>query len=338
MMTRSATRVASSLVLCVLALGHRALSGEEAPRSLRFATYNINWGNKYGDQVLEAIAEAKADVLFLQETTLQSEAFLQPRLSGWYPHFYVAGHEGQYAAERYAFASRIPLQDVRFTPPKNGLFGWFSAQCDLAGMQITLINVHLTPLTVLPDSEAGSGGIMSALNATEAKHVAEIEAICAKLDAKQPTIVAGDFNSLSTFAAPSRLRALGFIDSFASVHDDAEAHPTWFWPTRPLPLRARIDYIFHTAHVRTTTSEVVIRNGSDHFLLVSEVRTIEPLVSQTSMPGSDSHNALQHSDANRVETPSSVDPRFFRGNVLVVVAALLGIGAIVAVVIRIVTR
>ena len=338
MMTPSATRVASSFVLCVLALGHRALSGEEAPRSLRFATYNINWGNSYGDQVLDAIAEAKADVLFLQETTLQSEAFLQPRLSGWYPYFYVAGHEGQYAAERFAFASSIPLRDVVFTPPASGLFGWFSARCEIEGIQVALVNVHLTPLTIQADSVAGVGALMSALDAAEAKHAAEIEAICATLDAKQPTIVAGDFNSLSTFAAPSRLRVLGFIDSFASVHDDAEAHPTWFWPTRPLPLRGRIDYIFHTAHFRTTSSEVVTRDGSDHFLLVSEVSMIEPVVSETPMPEPDSHNALKHSGANRVETPSSVEPRFVRRNVLVVVAALLGIGAIVAAVIRVLAR
>ena len=274
MTTRSATRVALSFVLCVLALGQRALSGDEAPRSLRFATYNINWGNRYGDQVLKVIAESKADVLFLQESTLQSEQFLRPRLKAAYPYFYVAGHDGRYLAERFAFASKLPLRDVRYTPPDNGLFGFFSANCEASGARVMLINVHLTPFTIPPDS--GLAGIMSALSATESKHTAEIEAICKQLDTKQPTIVAGDFNSLSTLAAPSYLRKIGLIDSFAAVHDDADSHPTWFWPTRPLPLRARIDYIFHTIHFRTTRSEVVKHPGSDHYLLVSEVKFVEP--------------------------------------------------------------
>ena len=80
---------------------------------IRIATYNINFGNTFGDEVLSAIADARADILFLQETTLQSEAFLQPRLASWYPHFHVAGHQGRFAAERFVFASKIPCRTSR---------------------------------------------------------------------------------------------------------------------------------------------------------------------------------------------------------------------------------
>jgi endonuclease/exonuclease/phosphatase (EEP) superfamily protein YafD len=226
--------------------------------------------------VLSAIGEARADILFLQETTRQSEAFLQPQLAGWYPHFYAAGHQGDYAAERLAFASKYPLRDVAFTPPEHGLFGSLSANCDIAGHKITLVNVHLTPVTLPRTSQAEAMGVLAALGETEAVHAAEIKSICARLDLSQPTILAGDFNSLSTFAAPSHLRELGLVDSFASVHEDAEAHPTWFWPTRPVPLRARIDYVFHSSHFRTMSSQVIPRDGSDHYLLVSELKLTPP--------------------------------------------------------------
>lgn len=239
---------------------------------IRIATYNINFGNTYGDEVLSAIAEAHADILFLQETTLQSEAFLQPQLAKWYPHFHVAGYQGLYAAERFSIASKYPLQGVSFAPPEHGLFGTLSACCDVAGYKVRLVNVHLTPVTLSRNSEVETAGVLAALWETEAVHAAEIKAICAKLDLAQPTILAGDFNSLSTFAAPGHLRTRQMVDSFASVHEDAEAHPTWFWPTRPVPLQARIDYIFHSAHFRTINSQVIPRAGSDHFLLVSELR------------------------------------------------------------------
>jgi endonuclease/exonuclease/phosphatase (EEP) superfamily protein YafD len=247
---------------------------------IRIATYNINFGNTFGDDVLSAIAEARADILFLQETTLQSEAFLQPQLASWYPHFHAAGHQGRYAAERFVFASKYPLQDITFTPPEHGLFGSHTARCVIAGNEITLVNVHLTPVTLSRTDEAETTSLLSALWGTETAHAAEIKAICARLDLAQPTILAGDFNSLSTFAAPGHLRELGLVDSFASVHDDAEAHPTWFWPTRPVPLRARIDYVFHSSHFRTMSSQVIPRDGSDHYLLVSELQ-LAPLPPRT---------------------------------------------------------
>lgn len=88
--------------------------------------------------------------------------------------------------------------------------------------------------------------------------------------------VLGDFNSISSFKAPQRLTGLGLIDAFASTHDDADSHPTWTWPTRPLPLALRIDYIFHTPHFTTTKAEIIRRDGSDHSLLVAELHYGEP--------------------------------------------------------------
>jgi hypothetical protein len=66
--------------------------------------------------------------------------------------------------------------------------------------------------------------------------------------------VLGDFNSITTYSAPERLVELGMIDAFASIYDDADADPTWSWPTRPIPVSIRIHYIFHTPHFTTTKS------------------------------------------------------------------------------------
>ena len=95
------------------------------------------------------------------------------------------------------------------------------------------------------------------------------------IDLDQPTIVVGDFNSLSNFCAPRRLVQLGFQDAFASMHKSADEHATWHWPTSPVPLAFRIDYIFHSSHLMTTKSEIVRRDGSDHYLVFADLNTVQ---------------------------------------------------------------
>ncbi len=129
--------------------------------------------------------------------------------------------------------------------------------------------MHLTPFH--GNLKEGVLGATSALASTEKTHAIEIEAILKRVDPKHPTIVLGDFNSLSSFVAPKRLTELGFKDAFAELNEKPELHPTWTWPTKPIPISLRIDYIFHTDHFVSKKSEVVRREGSDHFLLFAEL-------------------------------------------------------------------
>lgn len=237
------------------------------------ATYNLNYGNRRGDQVLDAIATAAPDLICFQETTVQSEQFLREHLAKTHPFFYSVGHKGQYYAERFAFASKTKLTDLEFTAPSAGLFGFYSATIEIAGRSIRIVNVHLTPFQF----KAGGGiaDAMTALSAAEENHAIEIAAVDEAIDTKLPTIVLGDFNSISTCVAPKRLTDRGMIDAFASLHNDANAHPTWSWPTRPIPIAFRIDYIFHTAHFTASKSEVLRRDGSDHALVFAVLKFSE---------------------------------------------------------------
>lgn len=252
----------------VLTLFAFLVSNAEA-EPLRIATYNVNWGNRRGDQVLDAISTAKPDLVCFQETTPQSEQFLRDKLSTTFPHFASIGHQGRYAAERFAFASKLPLADVKFTPPDAGLFGFCTATIVVGEVSVHIINVHLSPV-VLKRGE-GIAAAMTALSDAENKHEAEIAAIANVLDPTRPTIVLGDFNSISTFIAPRTLTKMGLVDSFAIANVDGDAQPTWAWPTRPLPISLRIDYIFHTNHFSTNESSIIRRDGSDHALVVSEL-------------------------------------------------------------------
>jgi endonuclease/exonuclease/phosphatase (EEP) superfamily protein YafD len=254
-------------------------------QSLCVATYNLNYGNRRGDQVLDAISKASPDLICFQESTTQSEQFLRDRLAKTYPFFHSVGHEGKYYAERFAFACKTKLSDVEFVPPTQGLFGFYLATLEVGrdarvpnseigrdarvpSQKIQIVNVHLTPFH--GNLKDGILGATSALASTEKTHAVEIDAILKRVDPKRPTIILGDFNSMSSFVAPKRLKEQGFKDAFAELNTKPESHPTWTWPTKPIPISLRIDYVFHTDHLIAKKSEVVRREGSDHFLLFAE--------------------------------------------------------------------
>jgi len=234
-------------------------------QTLCVATYNLNYSNQRGDQVLDAISKANPDLICFQETTEQSELFLKEKLAQSHSHFYSVGHEGRYLAERFAFACKSELTDTEFVPPGAGLFGFYTATLNFNGERIQIVNIHLAPFQVKRGGTFMDA--MAALYKTEKIHADEIDVITKSMDTKRPVIIAGDFNSISTFVAPQRLVELGMIDAFASVTKDPDTHATWHWPTRPIPLALRIDYIFHSNHFTTQKSEVLRRDGSDHSLV-----------------------------------------------------------------------
>lgn len=154
-------------------------------------------------------------------------------------------------------------------PPVDGLFGFYSANFRLGDSSVHLVSVHLTPFQIQPS--ANNLDTLAELSKTEETHAAEVAVIARAVDPTLPTIIVGDFNSVSIFHAPRTLTRLGFIDTYAAVHPDADSHPTWHWPTRPLPLALRVDYIFHSKHFACKEATVVHRDGSDHSLLVAEL-------------------------------------------------------------------
>lgn len=239
-------------------------------QTLCVATYNLNYGNRHGDQVLDAISKAKPDLICFQETTEQSERFLKEQLAQSHPHFYSIGHDGRYFAERFAIACNSELSDVEFVPPGSGLFGFYTATLTLNRERIQIVNVHLAPFQITRGATFLDA--TAALSTTEEIHADEIDAITKSIDLNRPVIILGDFNSMSTFAAPKRLVELGMLDAFASVTKDPDTHPTWRWPTRPVPLALRIDYIFHSKHFKTLKSEVLQRDGSDHALVYAVLK------------------------------------------------------------------
>lgn len=247
---------------------NQALLGHDAT-AFTIATLNVNWGNVNLPAIVSAIREADADLVALQETNEESQAWLQDELAPRYPDMLF--HDPQeFPAGGFGFLSKAPVIRHTYVPREHGLFGTWIAEVELGGRVVPVVNVHLQPPVFR--REATPLDLLGALGEAEAVRAREIDKIVAQLPPDRPAIILGDFNSLSTFAAPRHLIETGYVDSFASVHTDPDRHATWRWPMRFGTASFRIDYIFHAPALETQESRIVSTAGADHDLLVSRLR------------------------------------------------------------------
>ena len=267
-----------TLVLAMTAACGDFALGQPPAESLKVATYNINWGDRDLEQVVATIERADADIVCLQETTSKSEARIRRTLGKRYPQIHFQGHQGRFAAERFGFLSRHPIKRLSFLPPKHGLFGAYVAQVAVGDRNVQVVNVHLQPAILRRGG--GVGQAFSALFAMEQTHKKEIAYVFERIEQDVPTLVLGDFNSLSTFQAPTFLKERGLVDSFAQVHEEPDSHFTWHWPLKYGQWSLRIDYIFHSPHFATRKSSVLRSKGSDHYLLTSTLSLLTEKPSQ----------------------------------------------------------
>lgn len=197
------------------------------PLPLRIATYNINWGNARIEEVVSAIQQSDADIVCLQETNAQSAATLRQVFSRQYPTIRFFGSVERYAAAGFGLLSRIPLRSEKFLPAEDGLFGACLVELDTGDPAAQILNVHLQPVIFdRPRDEVGLVHVRDAFLNAERIHLREIKHLLTHIDPDSPSLILGDFNSLSSFQAPSFLRDRGYLDSFAGTVNGPDAHPT----------------------------------------------------------------------------------------------------------------
>lgn len=236
----------------------------DADKSLRIASYNINYGNMNLPAVVAAIRQADADIVALQETNRKSEQYLRKHLRKLYPKMYFR-HARR--AGGFAFLAKAPLQNVRYLPRSKGWFGAYLATARLGEQDIQLVNVHLQPTC----PEPGEGMVSylrrwkqdQAIRREEAKHLYE------QLPEETPAVVLGDFNSVPGNSVAKFLAAREFIDSYEAVTPAEKREHTWHWTTKAMTWAFRLDYLYHTAELTTQACRIVRSEGSDHDLLVS---------------------------------------------------------------------
>ena len=153
------------------------------------------------------------------------------------------------------------------THTRSGINGILVAEVDHPQGRVQVANVHLDPLRVWTMEERFALPAQL-LWRQGAIHRSEIKQVFDNLRPDLPTLVLGDFNSASQ-AAPNRLRALGFTDSFAAVTQNPDRAHTLHFTLLGIHAGRRIDYIFHDRNFETMASRTSSGQPSDHDPVIS---------------------------------------------------------------------
>jgi len=242
--------------------------------TFRLATFNVLYKNVDLAAVVETLRAADADVIVLQETNAASTRAIRRALRGTFGHmrFQHAGGAGGLGV-----LCRAPLGPVQWIEAKHGPHGSQLIRLRLGGRDVQLLNVHLFP--TLPRAGDDLEAMLARYARAERIRRREIEYLHGRLAKGVPAVVAGDLNCLGRLRGRVRryLRAHGFTDSFASVHDRPDDHPTFHVrPDAAGTAGLRLDYLFHDAEFRTLRSRVIPSAGSDHSLVVSTLAWARP--------------------------------------------------------------
>lgn len=250
--------LAPMVIVLALVYGRQVFAAAAAddPPDFTLMTFNVYAGANDTAASAAAILAADADIVVLQEVDRYFQRTIGEYLDDAYP--YQALHATRPArtglAPRLGLAvfSRYPLLADSFST-----FGEQSSQLRLQfvidGTTVTLYTVHLANPLSMKDSYDPE------------RHAAAISNLLDLLAGEPtPLIVAGDFNMTDLSDGYGRMAAQ-YTDSFReSGRGLGFTFPTW----SPIPLM-RLDYVFHTAGLRSLRAEVGGASGdSDHLPVI----------------------------------------------------------------------
>jgi endonuclease/exonuclease/phosphatase (EEP) superfamily protein YafD len=219
--------------------------------ALRVLSFNVNWARAGDARSVQAVREADADLVFLQETNAAWQAALEPALAGVYPHRAFRHCD---RAGGLAVLSRHPFEDLDYLPPAPG--AWWPAwrllfETPLGRVQA--LHLHLYPAM----EESGRTSLRGWLG-SRAVRLREVQQHAASLVPGLPTLVVGDLNE------NLHGRALGYLRGRGLRTALAPGHRTWRWRTRLGTVRLQLDHVVHCARLRPLRVEVPEWGGSDH--------------------------------------------------------------------------
>lgn len=237
-------------------------TGSRGEPSIDVLTYNVEFSGAAGaaaDRVIDAITQASADIVLLQET---NPAWERRLASLEYRHVHYH-HPTRQLAGGSAVLSRFPLAECRaisFGDVAGSVFPALACAVDTPAGVLRVVNVHLRP-----PLELSGGALLSSARTTASVRLGEARSLmraCPDAD-----LVAGDFNEADGSAALATLAAAGFGDALAEwVPRRKETH---LWPlARGLTLRKRLDHVaYRTARLACVGCGVLSgfeEGASDH--------------------------------------------------------------------------
>jgi endonuclease/exonuclease/phosphatase (EEP) superfamily protein YafD len=254
-------RAAILLTLLAVTVSCRSVRQPETPTAPHFTvlTYNVNWGGPRPDLAAHAILSSNADIVCLQETTPEWEAFLRPRLRGQYPFMHFR-HPSERAGGGCAFISKRRSTEVAYIPSNSGWFDAWIRFFDTPAGPVQVLNVHLRP----PVSDSGS--FASGYFVTGDDRLQEMERFAAGLRPNVPAIVAGDFNDHENSPVMDWLRSKDYLNALPQFD---RRTPTWRWRYGLVSFRRRMDHIVYSPELHCYNAAVLPAGASDHVPVIA---------------------------------------------------------------------
>jgi endonuclease/exonuclease/phosphatase (EEP) superfamily protein YafD len=217
--------------------------------------YNVGNGLANPERLASGLHGARADIVGLVEVTVAQAAAIRRDLAEEHP-FQVHqgdGIPGKALVSRFPIETSLPLE---LHPGRPDLV----ALVDVGGRCLRVMVAHPPPPRLH----------RSGLRFTDEtrEQFAELLKLAT---AGGPTILLGDFNMLDRDDHHSRLVAAGFVDSFREAGTgNGFTYPRRVGKLSLLPV-ARIDYVWHSAHLRAVDAWVGDDAGSDHLPVLVEL-------------------------------------------------------------------
>jgi endonuclease/exonuclease/phosphatase (EEP) superfamily protein YafD len=223
-------------------------------------SFNVNFGLRGDADSIQAIREADADLVLLQETTPAWEKQIRAQLGHLYPFM---AFRDCCRAGGLAILSKGPLLESEYFKARTEDKGWFPAwrhvvQTPLGRVQT--LNVHLRPAI----SEGGS--VLRGYFSTPEVRRKEIDAFWKQLEGSMPTIIAGDFNESDSGDALQFLRKRGLRSALPEFSPSAD---TWRWQTSVGTIHSQLDHIAYDPRLVPISALVVKEGHSDHWPIIA---------------------------------------------------------------------
>lgn len=245
-----------------LFLPRAPISADPDATPLRVMTFNHLYLNRDLEDIKAAILRGDADIVALQELTLEVAEALRRDLRGRYPHMDLRPALEATRTDGIGLLSRFPLADIRY----DEAYGGQRVTVRVGEREVALINLHLN----LPFGERASDRFLAYSARRRDPQLRALER--AITSHTGPFIVVGDFNLSDREPDYRRLERL-----MTDVYRRTRTGFGFTFPALgtfrgvPVPPLVRLDYVW-VRGLEPVSAARDCRSGSDHCLVVADVR------------------------------------------------------------------
>lgn len=255
------------LVLAICACGPAPLEPRDpTPGRAHFTiqSYNVT-AERFSDAAtVEAVGQANADIVCLQETGREWRPVLERRYAERYPYMLFGASEG---AGGLAVLSRFPLTDEGEMESPNGANPhWhpaWSVTADTGREGIRILHVHLRAILSGRDTDT------EAYFTVDEDHELEMRTFASQFDMTVPrSLVVGDFNEEPDGPAVRYVEGHGYSNVLPLYHP---GQPTWYEPSLGGQLNKTLDHILFDGTFSPLNSWALRAGNSDHIPVLAHL-------------------------------------------------------------------